>query len=287
MAGFQTLQGPRTDPFAFANTQGAAMIMKAIIGAKEQRQVRDQQDALLDIYASDSSAEEKRIQVAGLFAQPKEERGFFDFLDPTTASQGVSSLQNQFTTAGMSDILNPFKRELEQATLAGRRASTKLTKAQAKEVGKTEIQKLTDQGLSKDDATLAFRMSKGLEPRKSSAQKYDTKSDPEKLILLSKVIETARGPYFETIADETGEPAMPDILEWALSEEQAALARMRGKTSATKKAATTPSRADLGIETQKFDENDPDIAAALAEGYTPEEIMEFLKNGQKTAQPVF
>lgn len=284
MAGFQTLQGPRTDPFAFANTQGAAMIMKAIIGAKEQRQVRDQQDALLDIYASDSSAEEKRIQVAGLFAQPKEERGFFDFLNPTTASQGVSSLQNQFTTAGMADVLNPFKRELEQATLAGRRASTKLTKAQVKEVGKTEIQKLTDQGLSKDDATLAFRMSKGLEPRKSSAQNYDNKSDAEKLNWLSTLIDKAQGPYFG-VEGGTAEPLQPEIYEWAVSEKELVMSRLTDKT--TKKVDATPSRADLGIETRKFDEDDPDIAAALAEGYTPEEIMEFLKNGQKTPQPVF
>lgn len=284
MAGFQTLQGPRPDPFAFANTQGATMILKAITAAKKQRQVKDQQDALLDIYASDSSAEEKRIQVAGLFAQPKEERGFFDFLNPTTASQGVSSLQDQFTTAGMSDILNPFKRELEQATLAGRRASTKLTKAQVKEVGKTEVQKLTDQGLSKSDAELAFRMSKGLEPRKSSAANYDNKSDAEKLNWLSTLIDKAQGPYFG-VEGGTEEPLQPEIYEWGVSEKELVMARLTGKT--TKKGDTTPSRAALGIETRKFDENDPDIAAALAEGYTPEEIMEFLKNGQTTTKPVF
>lgn len=284
MAGFQVLPGPRPDPFAFANTQGATMIMKAITAAKKQRQVRDQQDALLDIYASDSSAEEKRIQVAGLFARPKEERGFLDFLNPATASQGVSPLQDKFSAASMSDVLNPFKRELEQATLKGRRASTKLTRAQVKEVGKTEVQKLTDQGLSKDDAELAFRMSKGLEPRKSSASNYDNKSDAEKLNWLSTLIDKAQGPYFG-VEGGTAEPLQPEIYEWAVSEKELVMARLTGKT--TKKGDTTPSRADFGIETRKFDENDPDIAAALAEGYTPEEIMEFLKNGQTTTKPVF
>lgn len=154
--------------------------------------------------------------------------------DPQTIMQGIAGAvqQHQQPTYSPEFLPGLFQRIAAPFAQAPGAGITEALTAQAfKPQPRTEIQKLTAEGYTPQEAKMIRDISHGLEPRASTRQTYENMTEIEKLDFLSKVKQRAEGQYYgvlrgeaEMIAETEGkeprkvQPRDPKLLDWTLRE---------------------------------------------------------------------
>lgn len=207
MPGVQILPGGGPDPFAGQNAAAFVKIFQTLGSFETLRRKKMLNSDILGALQSGKDPQQIMQDIAG--AVQRHQQPQFD-----TGLQGL-----------FQKIAAPF------AEAPGAGITDALTAQALKPQPRTEIQKLTGEGYTPDEAKMIRDISHGLKPRASTRQTYDNMIEIEKLDFLSKVKQRAEGQYYgvlrgeaEMIAATSGEPIRKiqprdqRLLDWTLRE---------------------------------------------------------------------
>lgn len=138
--------------------------------------------------------------------------------DPETIMQDIAGIvqahqQPQFDT-GLQGLLQRIAAPFAQAPGAG--ITDALIIQALKPQPRTEIQKLTAEGYTPQEAKMIRDISHGIKPRASVRLTYDKMTEIEKLDWLTKLKQRAEGQYYGT--EEKIKVREPKVLDWANKE---------------------------------------------------------------------
>ena len=185
MPPVQILPGGGPDPYAGQNTQAFMKILQTLGHFEGLRRKRMMQSDILGVISQGGGIED----IAGVVQAHQQPQ--FDI-----------GLQGLFQR-----IASPFA----QAPGAG--ITDALTAQALKPQPRTEIQKLTDEDYTPEEAKMIRDISHGLKPRASVRQTYDNMTEIEKLDWLTKLKQRAEGQYYGT--EEKIKVREPKVRDWA------------------------------------------------------------------------